>query len=232
MLVLLATANRLAQALWVDVTINPPEEGDVYLEGHTLTLRGDSVCVEDGQVPMMDDPAVLLGNLQLRTIGGALRLSKQHTTLFSADNDNFWAAVAVADLDNASFRRDHPERIRVASVLSWLESNKPPVTDGAILDVTQLVLDAGDAIRRVLDGDPDLLGAGVELLDNLRPGTWKQVEVLDAAEQRLGELGRFLGTQGRIVGELYDARDHLKDCSAVIARAKLHRTHPTHQEVV
>jgi len=169
--------------------------GTKWAGRHIGGTRHSPCC--DEEVPWLDaGEYALVSHVDLDTFGGCLRAVPEFQDLFAIERSAFWALAEWVDVrgphrlaQSAAFEDDLR---RLRAFWAWSKAEVPRHPRDAVTEVTAVVQQAGEALRRILADDTELLAAG---------------EALRMAEAELNRR-TFLGRRGPVVvRESQAARD-------------------------
>jgi len=126
-----------------------------HVPGHETTGR-PSPCNDTG-IPVLTDKwpnardVVAVSHLDLDTVGGCLRTMGYFAPLFGAAHAEFWALAEYVDV-NGPHRMDpnHPEAHNLLAFWAWMEACRPRMSRDEVEEVTDFVMEAGQALLRIL----------------------------------------------------------------------------------
>ena len=136
-----------------------------HLPGHESTGR-PAPCNDDGITMIGEEDVVVVSHIDLDTLGGCLRATGRHNSLFAGEFGSFWELAEFVDVTGPHHMApDHPEAPRLRAVWAWLQEHRPRYPRDEIVEVTDLVLSFGDVLRSILAGDDALIAAGQAMAD-------------------------------------------------------------------
>jgi hypothetical protein len=140
-------------------------EGAVYTAAHHVEkYKKNPAPCNDKRIPVIQDGNVLVSHMDLDTVGGVLRAMPEFQDLFSFESSYFWGAAEYVDNNGPHRVTQHPARFFLAAYWAFA-AQKPRLNPKAAHDVTEEVVEAGNFLRKVLAGDPDILKMGETFLD-------------------------------------------------------------------
>ena len=177
--VVIAPNATIAAAFSPALTVEA-EYGSVVAEGSRYTAAHHQPSgpfagrhiVEGGRPSPCNDPAIpllgeqeviLLSHFDLDSVGGALRAFPEFVDLFGEENADFWEMAEWVDVRGAHKLPDaplHGQVLYLQAFWAWSKANLPFYSRTEVTDVTSNIIAAGEALRRILSGDRDLLTAG------------------------------------------------------------------------
>ncbi len=139
-----------------------------HLPGFEETGR-PSPC-NDTQIPTLsENDIVAISHVDLDTIGGCLRASgePEARSLFAPEFAGFWNLAETIDVRGAHhLDRDHEWAPSLLAFWSWLRVHRPRFPRNEVVDCSDLIQSAGEALTAILvDCSDDLLRAGQEMAD-------------------------------------------------------------------
>lgn len=175
--VLLAPSAALAATINPHVTVEA-EYGSVVIEGsvytaahhqpsgpyagrHTVEGGRPSPC-NDPAIPVVQDGVILVSHVDLDTFGGCLR-ALGHADLFAEGYQSFWSLAEFVDthgahrLDEAEAAREDVRRL--CAYWAWAQGVRRLPRD-TVSDITDIVADTAASLRRIFEGDEELMRAG------------------------------------------------------------------------
>jgi len=161
MKILIAGKYKLASGLTPDATVEA-EYGDVVVEGRQYTLAHHAQRYRHmpapclfGNLPSFDGD-ILISHIDLDTVGGCLALYGR-----KPDDDRFWQGAAFVDTRGPHRIIELPARTQGMLQAYWaFRSTQERAKYGKLCDVTDVVLQHEETIKRIIAGDPDLIGQG------------------------------------------------------------------------
>lgn len=181
MIVLLAPTVELARLVKADVTIEAEYgaeviQGSIYTAAHHQPAGSpfagfhaggtrNAPCA-DGSLGFLEAGTVLLSHVDLDSIGGCLRLLPVYHDLFDSVEDYlFWTLAEWVDVNGPHKLGKCPAALMphvamLHAFWAWHKANPCRYERDAITVVTHHIHAAGDALRRILARDAELLAAG------------------------------------------------------------------------
>ena len=138
--------------------------GSPHAGRHVVEGGRPSPC-NDSAIPVVHVGTILVSHVDLDTFGGCLR-GLGEVSLFEPQHQSFWDLAEFVDvrgphkLGESGASADDLQRLYAFWAWSKGPSGTPRFSRDSVTDVSSVVLAAGDAILRILLGDPDLLAAG------------------------------------------------------------------------
>lgn len=210
---------RVAEGLLYTAAHHQPE-GDKYAGTHVGGSRR-APCMDANLRKYHRAEVVLVSHLDLDTVGGILHMldGVRHMEVSYeasiAEFRQFWELAEVCDVTGPhKVDRKHPDFPRLAAWWAWSRDNLTRHSRDQIHDVTAEVYLAVAVLRRILEGNEELLAAGQELL--------KDEEALNGASfcsMSTFEIGSqhpvLVREHENFVNHLY--RWHDRVCAVVVA---------------
>ena len=139
-----------------------------HLPGLEQTGR-PSPC-NDAAIPTLSkEDIVAISHVDLGTIGGCLRTcgEPEARSLFADEFAGFWNLAEYIDVRGAHhLDRDHEWAPSLLAFWSWLKGNRPRFPRNEVVDCSDLIECAGEALTAILvEKDAGLLRAGQEMAD-------------------------------------------------------------------
>ena len=131
--------------------------------GRHVTEGGRPSPCNDENIPIVHIGTILVSHVDLDTFGGCLRALGE-VALFESQYQSFWDLAEFVDvrgphkLGESGATREDLRRLR--AFWAWSKAGTPRFSRDSVTDVTPTVLAAGDALLRILKGDPVLLADG------------------------------------------------------------------------
>jgi len=148
------------------------EYGTAVVEGSELTLahhgtrsENPAPCLfEDGPVEV---DAIGISHMDLDALGGIASILGHACAIDQKACPEFWAAAAFLDTNGIHRALDCPEweseHQYILAFLAWHDENRLfPLRDGSVADVSAEISTGLDAIASILQGDPEMIKAGME----------------------------------------------------------------------
>lgn len=145
-----------------DATVEA-EYGEKVIEGKYVTLAHHAPQYVHCPAPccastkeLSKDATIIISHIDLDTVGGCLALMGQKT-----ENEAFWSGAGFIDCNGIHHIHELSENVQqqLNAVYAWNESQHLE-RSMEVRDVTALILSFGEAIRKILLGDFEMLADG------------------------------------------------------------------------
>jgi hypothetical protein len=135
-----------------------------YAGRHVVAGGRPSPC-NDPAIPVLGaDDTIIISHIDLDTVGGCLRAFAAYADLFEESNAGFWNLAEFLDVSGAhkmgAAGATDEDTARIYAWWAWFKTGAPRFARDAVADATAVIVAAGDALRRILADDADMLGAG------------------------------------------------------------------------
>ena len=170
MIVILAPTANLANSVENPAVTVEAEYGDITVPGrrYTAAHHGSNAanpcpCV-DTNIPAVDHgETILVSHVDLDTLGGVARAMGYCL----GTRRSFWELAAYVDINGphklAQAEASEKDLAALHAYWAWSQANRGPRRESdQIHDVTGEVLAHLDALKKILDGDAELIAAGEE----------------------------------------------------------------------
>lgn len=145
-----------------DATVEA-EYGGSVIKGSVITLAHHvkeyamcppPCCINVGK--LSENAIIVVSHVDLDTVGGCLALMGK-----KPENDEFWNGAGIIDCKGTHHIHELSPIVQkqLNAVYAWNEQNRP-VFSNEITEVTDFILDFGEIIDKVLEGDKELLDLG------------------------------------------------------------------------
>tara|TARA_X000000950_G_scaffold280092_1_gene374010 strand:+ start:114 stop:983 length:870 start_codon:yes stop_codon:yes gene_type:complete len=213
-----APSATLAKGVDAHVTIEA-EYGSVVAEGSIYTAAHHQAGMEhlpapcnDSDIPTLEEGVVLVSHLDLDTFGGCLRTLGSFSDLFNGSFQGFWNLAHFVDVNGAhklgQSGATEEDLNRLHSFWASVKNALPRFPRDRVVDITDYVHIAGDALRKILSGDVELLTAGIQMREAttaLNTATFERVKgdvILRVTDDDTGFCNHLYSTTS---GEAYKA---------------------------
>lgn len=133
--------------------------------GRHIVAGGRPSPCNDPSIPVLEaGDTVLVSHLDLDTVGGCLRAFAGYADLFVDEHAGFWNLAEFLDVSGAhrmgASGATDEDTARLYAWWAWAKAGLPRLARDTVVDATSTIVAAGDALRRILADDAELLAAG------------------------------------------------------------------------
>jgi len=133
--------------------------------GRHIVAGGRPSPCNDPSVPLLKaGDTVLISHLDLDTVGGCLRAFAGYADLFGDEHAGFWNLAEFLDVSGAhkmgASGATDDDTARLYAWWAWAKAGLPRLARDTVVDATAAIVASGDALRRILADDVDMIEAG------------------------------------------------------------------------